>query len=306
MSRASINIKFFLRVPVNLGSVQPAFGKTLQQVRQKLGKSQEELAVLANLHRTAIGKIESGERDPSLSNSIAIADALGIPIQDLLYPRVTRIAKGEFAEMPSEFHVDSKIIARAIEETYALLDLVDIELEKRAESKMTQIVELANFSSIVGNIFGGALAKASNGYWKRNGPHKFPDLISSSDMVALKGIEVKVALEKNSPKGHLPKPGPHITLRYVLVEKGKNFGYIKGSRGDTIGIWEVRCGHLTSDDFSISNTEGDSGKTAVVSTKALWRMKLIYFDKDLCPYGSISSYMRKQGDSEIARNYPRA
>ena len=45
-------------------------------------------------------------------------------------------------------------------------------------------------------------------------------------------------------------------------------------------------GVLKKEDFSLSNTEGDSGKTAVVKTDVFNEMALVYYDPDLLPYGS--------------------
>tara|TARA_Y100000296_G_C5137798_1_gene239210 strand:- start:500 stop:709 length:210 start_codon:yes stop_codon:yes gene_type:complete len=45
--------------------------------RQALGLSQEEVAELANLHRTYIGAVERAERNLTLKTLYAIANALG-------------------------------------------------------------------------------------------------------------------------------------------------------------------------------------------------------------------------------------
>ena len=144
------------------------------------------------------------------------------------------------------------------------------------------MVELANLSSIVGNLLGEGCARNSNGNLIRNIPHTYPDLICPRGENP--GIEIKVALESNSPKGHLAKAGYYLTFRYVLSDTDGR--YIKGkeNRQDTVTIWEVRMGYLNLEDFSISNTDGDSGKTAVIKAAALNNMSLLYFDPSCVPY----------------------
>lgn len=46
---------------------------------------------------------------------------------------------------------------------------------------------------------------------------------------------------------------------------------------------------LTIADFDLSNTEGDSGKTAVVKTTSFDAMTLVYFNPALMPYGKARS-----------------
>ena len=45
--------------------------------------SQEDLADRAALHRTYVGSVERGERNISLNNIHALAEALGVPVQHL-------------------------------------------------------------------------------------------------------------------------------------------------------------------------------------------------------------------------------
>ena len=60
------------------------FGDRLRDIRRQRGISQERLAELAGLHRTYVGGVERGERNISLLNLIAIADALGISLSVLV------------------------------------------------------------------------------------------------------------------------------------------------------------------------------------------------------------------------------
>jgi transcriptional regulator with XRE-family HTH domain len=48
--------------------------------------SQEDLANVANVHRTYVGSVERGERNVTIGSLYAIADALGVEVQDLLQP----------------------------------------------------------------------------------------------------------------------------------------------------------------------------------------------------------------------------
>ncbi len=55
-----------------------SFGKTVRKYRNQRGLSQEELAGLTGIHRTYIGGIERGERNPTLLMIHRIADALNV------------------------------------------------------------------------------------------------------------------------------------------------------------------------------------------------------------------------------------
>jgi len=59
------------------------FGKRVRKLRMERGLSQEKLAFISNMHRTYIGGIERGERNPSLKNIEAIAKALNIHMSEL-------------------------------------------------------------------------------------------------------------------------------------------------------------------------------------------------------------------------------
>ncbi len=53
-----------------------AFGVRLRTVREYRNVSQETLAQVAEVHRTHIGALELGKRDPRLSMLLILADAL--------------------------------------------------------------------------------------------------------------------------------------------------------------------------------------------------------------------------------------
>ncbi len=60
------------------------FGKRVREVRMQKGLSQEQLASIADVHRTYIGMIERAEKNITLLNIEKIANALDIKISSLL------------------------------------------------------------------------------------------------------------------------------------------------------------------------------------------------------------------------------
>jgi transcriptional regulator with XRE-family HTH domain len=65
-------------------SITEAFGVRVQEARLKRGLSQEGLAEICDLHRTAIGRIERGETNITLINIYRIAHGLGLSPAALL------------------------------------------------------------------------------------------------------------------------------------------------------------------------------------------------------------------------------
>lgn len=59
------------------------FGKRLAEIRKDKGITQEQLAELVDVHRTYIGFIEQGKRNPSIGNIHKIALALKIKLSEL-------------------------------------------------------------------------------------------------------------------------------------------------------------------------------------------------------------------------------
>lgn len=287
---------------MNAGGLVTALLKRLAAERVKRGLTQEDLALRAGIDRSHVGLLEKGLRSPSLEVALSLAWAMDIPLAGLL----TEVGAGSLEVggshvlVPPEWvprrpveatlrkadrlltltSLSAAVILGAVEKTYATLDLIDAQLLRSKSPPLAATVELANLSSMLGNILGAAVADNSGGLYKRNGPHKFPDLLPLKRGAC--DLELKVSLESNRPKGHLPKPGMYLTARYVLGDR--RAGHKIGTRGDTVWIWEMRVGKLTAGDFANSNTAGDSGKTSVVKTDAFYAMDVFYLDERFIPH----------------------
>ena len=61
-----------------------AFGQTVRSVRESTGVAQEALALIAEMDRSYLGRLERGEKQPSLDVVFRLAVALGVVPGDLV------------------------------------------------------------------------------------------------------------------------------------------------------------------------------------------------------------------------------
>ncbi len=60
-----------------------ALGSALREAREGEGLTQQELGARSGVHRNYIGGIERGERRPTVAKIAELADALGMPMDEL-------------------------------------------------------------------------------------------------------------------------------------------------------------------------------------------------------------------------------
>jgi len=280
-----------------------AFIMLIKALRESKGLTKENLADMAGIHRTTIGLLERGERFPTLQLSTQLANALGLSLGELIQEAESivkglstaselavihknRTPKAEYIRNPDKLleivGLEPKMLLEAIDSCYKTLDAIDEQLLGKGSVPLANLVELANLSSMVGNMIGGGIAVHSDGRYIRNRPHAYPDLLPQKSPAV--NLELKMALETNKPKGHLPKAGTYITFRYVLGDKFGSFQRGKEYRGNTVWIWEVKVGQILEEDFSCSDTPGDSGKTAAIKSEKFNNMALVYYAPRHLPY----------------------
>lgn len=61
-----------------------AIGDRIREVRGERKLSQQRLAELAGMERQAVNRIEQGHQSPIVDNLIRIAEALNVPLADLV------------------------------------------------------------------------------------------------------------------------------------------------------------------------------------------------------------------------------
>jgi transcriptional regulator with XRE-family HTH domain len=80
-------------------SIAERFGRNLFMARRRAGLSQEQVADQAELHRTAISLLETGQRLPRLDTLVKLKAVVGVTADELLRGiewRPTVIREGRF------------------------------------------------------------------------------------------------------------------------------------------------------------------------------------------------------------------
>lgn len=102
-------------------------GKRLREMRTKKGISQENLALSADLHPTYIGRLERGEKCPTIDTIYKLAKALEVPIIDMLdVPTGNRAC-----DTSAMYRIEAAISELSAEDAIAIAEIV----EKIAELK---------------------------------------------------------------------------------------------------------------------------------------------------------------------------
>lgn len=70
----------------NIHPARELFGQNLRRARRLKEISQEDLALRAELSRTYVSEVERGVRNISIDNMELLANAIGMPLSDLVSP----------------------------------------------------------------------------------------------------------------------------------------------------------------------------------------------------------------------------
>lgn len=79
--------------------VASAFGTVVRALRMKRGIAQDQFALLANVDRSYFGKLERGERQPSLGLLLRISGALHVTGAEIVKRVETRLKEGGAEEV---------------------------------------------------------------------------------------------------------------------------------------------------------------------------------------------------------------
>ena len=98
-------------------------GQRMRTARERAGMPQQHIASVMTMihghrwHQTVVGKVESGERALKLTEAVAVADIIGIPLADLVSEEPTRLERNTALV---ELAVLAEHIGKRIEELRAI------------------------------------------------------------------------------------------------------------------------------------------------------------------------------------------
>jgi transcriptional regulator with XRE-family HTH domain len=78
--------------------LEEVLGQNVRRLRQARELSQEKLAAEVGVDMRYLGDIERGKANPSLKVMAGIAEALGVPVRDLLKERRSKVSAGRSSD----------------------------------------------------------------------------------------------------------------------------------------------------------------------------------------------------------------
>lgn len=104
--------------------MEKIFPESVRRIRRAREFTLEELADRTGVSRAALSKIERGERTPSLSNALQIAEALAVPLAELVGQRIESVAVTRAGNVQRMRQDDSGALREALLQPYRGTEVV--------------------------------------------------------------------------------------------------------------------------------------------------------------------------------------
>ena len=287
-------------------SILATIGSNIKSYRKKIGLSQEQVADLANLHRTYIGSVERGERNISALNIEKIAVVLGVESAKLLESKpdhisqTTPIADKELQACvpipvsPELFNLHCNLpygletshICQAMSEFTDFLGFINGQLRMKAMSRLESFLMPANFSSIVGKFMNMSIPKYCSNLVKNQYHNGHPDLIpvnafpGNAVQYSDQGLEVKGSRHLSGWQGHNPES---VWLMVFCFDSNTSSGKTKNIEPKPFVFRAVYAAKLDEEDWTFSGRSSTSRRTitASVNKNGFNKMKSNWIYEDI-------------------------
>jgi transcriptional regulator with XRE-family HTH domain len=241
-----------------------ALGKLIAKQRERVGWSQERLALEAGIDRTRVGEIERGEANPTIETLHKIATALKQTLASLMLeaeeagdgrvpPQVIPEYFNRAVRLPQGLTHEQ--LETALNRSLAILDQIGINPEAGD-------IQGNIYSGAVSNIVTASIAEVSDFIANKNTRH--PDLLNPQLPADHPDYGLELKATNNPMKGaesHNPGHGWFMIVVYKVID------------GQT-HIIRVMVAELVKDDWKIDERNPESNRTRTERTRAHATQKL--------------------------------
>jgi transcriptional regulator with XRE-family HTH domain len=217
-------------------------GRTIRQLRESSGLSQEKLAERAGITYQYLSAIENGKENftvgiletiaKALDNEVpmlveqAYAAPLPVPIVD---PKFF-IKKASLPPCLTVGHIES-----ALNDTHKVVRLINTTLKRVSGRPLSAYIQGNNFSGIVSNILCDSFSRLTP--YKHNHDQRYPDLVcKSEDNQLIAGLEVKSTVRPGKGgESHNGHSGWHVVACFSLDKDSGDIRFVHVMFADLIG-----------------------------------------------------------------------
>ncbi len=100
------------------------FGRRLRTIRRSLDLTQATLASAIGVSRGSVANIEAGRQDPGVTGLIAIAQALGVTAQDLIFETSAVAAASAWLRMAERITASERRYRQLAEDSWKTFDII--------------------------------------------------------------------------------------------------------------------------------------------------------------------------------------
>lgn len=217
-------------------------GRTIRQLRESSGLSQEKLAERAGITYQYLSAIENGKENFTIGILETIAKALGneVPVvieqayaNQLPVPVVEPKFFIKKAILPPRLSIPH--IEAALNDTHKVVRLINTTLKHVSGRPLSGYIQGNNYSGIVSNILCDSFSRLTP--YKHNHDQRYPDLVCKAKNNALiAGLEIKSTIRPGKGgESHNGHSGWHVVACFSLDKGSGDIKFVHVMFADLIG-----------------------------------------------------------------------